>query len=121
MVNVNLPFTTMTFGKHIRKLRKGQGKSLREVAKGIGRTHAYVAQIESGKFPPPADEVILALAKELGEDPDVLMVVAGRVPNGLIEIIQEHPFEFARLIRQLKGASKDDLDKVARKVRDGNW
>jgi transcriptional regulator with XRE-family HTH domain len=111
----------MTFGEYIRKLRKEQGKSLRQVAKQVGITHAYIAQLESGKFSPPADPVVLALAEELGEDPDILMVIAGRLSDGLIATIQKHPFEFVEIIRRLKGAPKEHLDRVAREIRDGKW
>jgi len=111
----------MTFGEYIRKLRKEQGKSLRQVAKQVGTTHAYIAQLESGKFPPPTDPVVLALAEELGEDPDILMVIAGRLPDGLVAIIQEHPLEFKQILQRLKGSSKEKLDRVAREIRDGKW
>lgn len=111
----------MAFGKHIRKARKRCGLTTRQVGAKLMKSHVYVVQIENGKFPPPSDETILTLAEILDEDPDVLLVMAGRIPAGLVEIIQEHPFEFARLIRQLKGAPKEKLDRVACKVRDGNW
>jgi HTH-type transcriptional regulator, competence development regulator len=109
----------MTFGSHLRKAREAKGISLRKFAKRFkGKpTAAYLSRVERDEVPPPSDEVVLELARELGEDPDVLMVMAGRIPVGLAEIIQEHPFEFAEIIRKLKGASKEKL----RKVRDGNW
>lgn len=113
-----------TFGKHIRRLRKEQGKSLRHVGREIGKTHAYVAQIESGKFPPPSDEVVMALAAELGEDPDVLMAIAGRVSPELAEIVCARPRRFSKLLRQLRKATEEEMDQViqaARNVRDGNW
>jgi transcriptional regulator with XRE-family HTH domain len=111
----------MTFGEYIRKLRKRRGKSLRQLAEQVGVTHAYIAQLESGSRASPKDSVVIALANELGEDPDVLLVIAGRIPDGLVTIIQEHPFEFAEILRRLKGAPKEKLDRVAREIRDGKW
>ncbi len=95
--------------------------TLRQVGKAVGVTHAYVSQMECGKFPPPKDVVLLALAGVLDEDPDILLIMAGRVPVGLIEVIQEHSREFTRLIQQLRGASKETLSRMARDVRDGKW
>ena len=109
------------FGRHLQKLRKARGRSLRKVARGIEKTPGYLSRIERGEVPPPSDEVIIALAEQLGEDPDVLLVMAGRAPEGLLEIIRENPFEFARLIRRLKGAPGKVVEQVARKVKDGNW
>ena len=113
----------MTFGSHLRKAREAKGLSLRKFAKKFeGKpTAAYLSRVERDEVPPPSEEVILALAKELGEDPDVLMVMAGRIPAGLIEIIQENPFEFAELIRLFKGVPKEEVRQATRKVRDGKW
>jgi transcriptional regulator with XRE-family HTH domain len=110
-----------TFGKHIRKLRKAKGLSVRQLAKSVEKDHGYLSRIEAGKVPPPSAELIQALAAELEEDPDVLMAMAGRMPEGLQEIIAEHPKLFATLIRQLKGLPKDALLRVVREVKDGDW
>jgi transcriptional regulator with XRE-family HTH domain len=109
-----------TFGRHVRKLRKAQGRSLRKVAESIGKTHAYLSQVESGKSP-PSEGVVLALADELGEDPDVLMAMAGKLPPGLEEIIRKRPQLFADLIRQLKNVPDKTIKRVTREVKDGNW
>jgi transcriptional regulator with XRE-family HTH domain len=75
-----------TFGKHIHKLRKARGMSIRKLAKGVEKDHTYLSKIEHGKVPPPSAEVVMALAEELGEDSDVLMVMAGHMPDGLREV-----------------------------------
>jgi len=110
-----------TFGKHIRQLRKAKGVSLRKLAKSVEKDHTYLSKIEYGKVPPPSAQVVLALAEALGEDADVLMVMAGHMPEGLRDIIMERPKLFATLIRQLKGAPKNALLRVVREVKDGEW
>ena len=61
------------------------------------------------------------LAAELGEDPDMLLAMAGKVSSDLQAIIRERPRLFAELIRQLKNAPEDAILKVVREVRDGDW
>jgi transcriptional regulator with XRE-family HTH domain len=110
-----------TFGKHIRKLRKARKVSLRKLAKTVEKDHTYLSRIEAGKVPPPSPEVVLALAEALGEDSDVLMVMAGHMPDGLRDIIMDRPYLFAEVLRQLKGLPKDALLRVVREVKDGDW
>ena len=61
------------------------------------------------------------MARELGEDPDVLLAMAGKVSSELQEIIRKRPKLFADLIRQLKQAPDHAILKVVREVRDGEW
>lgn len=114
-----------SFGKHVRKLRKKQGKGLRELAKEVGVTHAYLSQIENDRLAKaPSVKVMMGLAGVLGVNPDVLLAMVGQIRPSLREVICKRPRRFAALIEQLEGASDEDLDKVvrtARKVRDGDW
>lgn len=110
-----------TFGRHVQKLREAQGRSLRKVAKGIKKTPGYLSRIERNEVPPPSDEVIVALAEQLGEDPDVLFAMAGRVRPALREVICKRPRRFGALIEQLRHAPDEALDRLTRKVKDGNW
>lgn len=116
----------MTFGRYLRKIRKTKNFTQKHLAKHVGKTRAYIAQIESDKFPPPPDPVIEAMAAKLGQDPDVMRVMAGRIPAGLVEIIQEHPFQYQRLLKSLEGSSAEFVDEMTdsvsrRKIRDGDW
>ena len=114
------------FGQHIRSIREGLRKedrqySLRQVAQRIGIEPAYLSKIERGDFPPPSEATTLALAGELGEDPDVLLAMAGKVSKELQEIIRKRPKLFAELIRQLKEVPDHAILRVVREVRDGEW
>lgn len=95
--------------------------SLRQVAQRIGVEPAYLSKIERGEVPPPSEATALRLAKELGEDPDVFLAMAGKVSSDLQEIIRRRPKLFAELIRQMKEAPDHAILWVVREVRDGNW
>jgi transcriptional regulator with XRE-family HTH domain len=114
------------FGKHIRTLRETYHQesrefSLRKVAQRVGIEPSYLSKIERDEFAPPSEATTTKLAKELGEDPDVLLAMAGKVSSDLLEVIRKRPKLFADLIRELKSAPDDAILKVVREVRDGDW
>jgi transcriptional regulator with XRE-family HTH domain len=116
----------MSFGDFIRQRREERRAadpdySLRKVAASVGIEPSYLSKIERGEQPPPSEETILALAKELGEDPDVLLALAGKVSKDLQAIIRKRPQLFAQLIRQLKNMPDHAVLRLVREVRDGNW
>ncbi len=116
----------MMFGDHLRDVRKrlrqeDRRYSLRQVAKRIDVEPSYLSKIERGEVAPPSEATTVKLAKELGEDPDVLLAMAGKVSSDLQEIIRKRPELFAELIRQLKEAPDHAVLKVVREVRDGDW
>ena len=116
----------MTFGEYIRKRRdalKAQDRtfSVRQVAQRIGVEPAYLSKIERGDVAPPSEAKVRALALELGEDPDVLLAMAGKVSSDLLETIRKRPALFADLIRQLKSAPDQAVLRIVREVRDGDW
>ena len=114
------------FGATLREIRERLRKedrrfSLRQVAQRIGVEPAYLSKIERGDVAPPSEATTIRLAKELGEDSDVLLAMAGKVSGDLQEIIRKRPRLFAELIRQLKEAPDDAILRVVREVRDGDW
>jgi len=116
----------MTFGSYIRKHRetlksKDRRFSVRQVAQRIGVEPAYLSKIERGDVAPPSEAKIRALAKELDEDADVLLAMAGKVSSDLQAIIRKRPKLFADLIRQLKSMPAHAILRIARDVRDGEW
>lgn len=113
-------------GDHIRdtreRLRQADPRySLRQVAQRIGVEPAYLSKIERGDVAPPSEATTVKLARELGEDPDVLLAMAGKVSSDLQEIIRKRPKLFADLIRQLKEVPDHAILKIVREVRDGDW
>jgi transcriptional regulator with XRE-family HTH domain len=115
-----------TFGDYVRQRReellaKDRQYSLRRVAASIEVEPSYLSKVERGEQPPPSEKTILALARELGEDPDVLLALAGKVSSELQEIIRRRPQLFAQLIRELKHLPDHAILRVVREVRDGRW
>ena len=76
---------------------------------------------ERAEVAPPSEATTVRLAEELGQDPDVMLALAGKVSSDLQEIIRKRPRLFADLIRQLKEAPDDAVLRIVREVRDGDW
>jgi len=113
------------FGQYIRQRREAlraedPAFSLRKLAGRVGIEPSYLSKIERGTQPPPGEQTILALARELDADGDVLLAMAGKVSSDLLEIVRRRPQVFAELIRQLKQAPEHAVLRLVREVRDGN-
>ena len=116
----------MTFGNYIRSQREGlkaedRRFSVRQVAQRIGVEPAYLSKIERNEVAPPSEAKIIALAKELGEDSDLLLAMAGKVSSDLLSVIRDRPQLFGELIRELKSQPEKAILRVVREVRDGEW
>src|SRR5436853_3159607 len=114
------------FGDYVRRARehlaqKDMRFSLRQVASRISVEPAYLSKVERGLVSPPSEATIVKLAADLGEDPDMLLALAGKVSSDLQKIILRRPKQFAELIRQLKNAPDHAILRFVREVRDGNW
>ena len=114
------------FGPTIRAIRErlreeDRRYSVRQVAGRIGIEPAYLSKIERDEVAPPSEATTVRLARELGEDPDVMLALAGKVSADLQTVIRKRPRLFADLIRQLKEAPDEVVLRVVREVRDGNW
>ena len=114
------------FGEYVRKqrerLRSADAEfSVRRVAARVGIEPSYLSKIERGEQPPPSEKTVVALAKELDEDPDVLLAMAGKISSDLEKIILKRPRLFSQLIRDLKGMPDKAVLRLVREVRDGDW
>lgn len=114
------------FGAYVRQQREelllnDRSFSLRQVAGRIGIEPAYLSKIERGDFAPPSEEVIRKLSDELGENPDILLALAGKVSKDLMEIIVQRPKLIAEVLRQLKEMPDHAILRVVREVKDGDW
>jgi HTH-type transcriptional regulator, competence development regulator len=116
----------MTFGHYIRQCREAKRQldsaySLRQMAQRIGVEPSYLSKIERDEFPPPSEEKICLLAKELDEDVDLLLALAGKVSADLLAIILKRPKLMSDLLRQLKKLPDKSIVRIAREARDGKW
>ena len=114
------------FGGHLREVRErlfGRDRvfSVRQVAGRVGIEPSYLSMIERGEDPPPSEKTIRAIARELNEDVDVLLALAGKVSGDLQTIIRRRPKLFAELIRTLKNQPNHAVLRIVREVRDGEW
>jgi transcriptional regulator with XRE-family HTH domain len=114
------------FGTYINTVRRSLQEhdrrySLRQVAKRIGVEPGYLSKIERGQVAPPSEAATVRLAKELDEDPDVLLALGGKVSSDLQEAIRRRPQLFAQLIRELRNAPDHAVLRIVREVRDGDW
>jgi len=92
---------------------------LREFAREAGLSPTYISRVENGKENAPKKaETIVKLAEALGEDPDFLLACAGVVSPEVRERMKRNPRLFAKLVKLLKMASDEALEKT---VRDGKW
>src|SRR5690348_7897481 len=95
--------------------------SVRQVAARIGVEPSYLSKVERGEEPPPSEDKIVLLAKELGQNSDVMLALAGKVSSDLREAICKRPKLFAELIRELKRMPDHAIVRIVREVRDGEW
>ena len=114
------------FGKYVRSRRESmglsrRGYSVRQVATRVGFEPSYLSKVERNETAPPSEQKIIKLAAELGEDPDFLLALAGKVSEDLQAVIRKRLRLFADLIKQLKDAPDHAILRVVREVRDGNW
>ncbi len=114
------------FGQHLRQVREGlritdPKFSVRQLAARVGVQPSYLSKVERGEQPPPSETTIAALARELDQDPDVLLALAGKVSSELQSIIRRRPQLFAELIHQLKDMPDHAVLRLVREVREGDW
>ena len=117
---------SQTFGDYLRFSREKQAAndpafSLRQVAAKVDIEPSYLSKIERGIEPPPGEGTITDLAAALGEDPDVLLALAGKVSSKLQAIICKRPALFAELLQSLRTLPDHAVARIVREVRDGEW
>jgi transcriptional regulator with XRE-family HTH domain len=115
-----------TLGNYIREkreafLRKDSSYSLRQVARRINIEPSYLSKIERGTQTYLSETKIIALARELNEDPDLLLALCGKISTDVQEIIRKRPQLFTQLIRELKNFPDHAVLHIVKNVRDGMW
>ena len=115
-----------TFGDYVRTRREALKQSdttfsVRQVAQRIGVEPSFLSKVERNEVPPPGEEKIVAIARELSEDSDLLLAMAGKVSTDLKAAIMKRPELFAGLIRELNTMPDRAVLRLVREVRDGKW
>ena len=114
------------FGDFVRQRREALRErddqySVRKVAHRIGVEPSFLSKVERGEVSPPSEAKIVALAKELKQDPDVLLALAGKVSSDLQDAIRKRPELFGSLIREMRTMPDHAVLRLVREVRDGKW
>jgi transcriptional regulator with XRE-family HTH domain len=74
--------------------------SLRELAHRVGIDSTYLSKIENGPLPPPSEKVQSKLAKALNTDKGELMILAGKIPPDIAELLTNR--NTLRVLRSVK-------------------
>lgn len=123
-------------GSYLSERRKAlaathSGYSIRSVAKRIGIHHSYLSKLERGENAPLTEERIHALARLLGEDPELLMALSGKVSERISALIRQKPQIFLNTVATLENQAditpsfdlrqdqrKNELEELTRLLRD---
>lgn len=97
-----------TFGRLLREKRLAKGYSLRKFAGLLDVSPTYLSHVEQDKVErPPTAARVYRMAELLGENPDEMIALAGRVPEDLRKILHEEPSEVASFLREASGLSAE--------------
>jgi len=80
----------MSLGTLLRAARQGHEMTQRELAEILGIDATYLSKLENDRAR-PSEELILRAASELQLDPTTLLLLAGMVPSGVRQALQQGP------------------------------
>jgi transcriptional regulator with XRE-family HTH domain len=109
----------MRFGQLLKKARKSQTKTMREVASEAGLSVGYISDIEHGRRKPPAVEVVRKIERYLKVTNGTLVKAAGKewdLPTEAKTILMKRPELSMALLRASENLSEDDLTKLIREL-----
>ena len=109
--------TTTEFGGRLREKRLEKKITLRKFADMIGVSSTYLSQVEQGRYDPPTADRVRQIAKILGEDADLWIGLADRIPEDMEEIVKEHPKEMPELMRAARGLTPEQFEKLQQTIR----
>lgn len=117
------------FGQLFGEYRRRSGQSLRAFALMHGHDPGNLSRLERGRSAPPKSQMLVAqFADQLGlvresqewqEFHDLAAAESGRVPEDILsdsELVEKLPLVF-RTLRGARGASNEELDALAEKIR----
>lgn len=107
---------TTEFGQRLREKWLEKQITLRKMADMIGVSSTYLSQVEQGRYDPPTADRVADIAKILGEDIDLWIGLADRVPDDMEEIVKEHPKEMPELLRAARGLMPEQFAKLQQTI-----
>jgi HTH-type transcriptional regulator, competence development regulator len=88
----------LDFGHFIRQQRIKKKLSLRQFAKKLELSPAFISGIENSKNKPPKEENIKNMAEVLGVDKNITLAIAGKIPSEIKDKILSNPTYYFNLI-----------------------
>ena len=117
-LETNMSRGRQTFGDVLRERRLAKGYSLRKFAELVDVSPTYLSLVEQNKVEKqPTAERVKRMAELLGENPDEMIALAGRVPGDLSGIIQSQPTQMPELLREASGLTSEQLKKLTDQAR----
>ncbi len=90
--------------KRLALLAADRRYSLRQVAFAVGMQPSHLSRIERGDSVSLSEEKLVALARELGECPDEILALSGKVAGDVLAAIRRRPAFFADMVRRAEGS-----------------
>src|SRR2546430_17133043 len=90
------------YGTFLRRRRLEKKLTQRDFADRVGVDFTYLSKVENGRLAAPSEATIGQIAKALGDDPDVHLAQARKVPLDLRAAVAELPVEAAMLLREMR-------------------
>jgi HTH-type transcriptional regulator, competence development regulator len=100
-----------SFGERIRELRKEAGMTQRDVAANLGIDFTYLSKLENDRGETPGEKTVRRIAELFDAEPEELLALAGKLPDGLRKRAQKD-VRFARFLRRLPDADDADLKQI---------
>lgn len=99
----------LEFGTYLRRVRQAKGISIRQLAKNVDKTAAYLSDIENGNNKPPDKELLDVIIRELAleEYPRIrerLFDLAAEERNDVPADIKEYIMHNKMLLKVLRAA-----------------
>ena len=100
------------FGTFVRSRRQALdhergGYSIRKLAERIRVHHSFLSKIERGEPACLSERKLVALAVELGEDPDLLLAMNGKVSEAVRRAVFADPERVVALLNQIKSGGAE--------------
>ena len=106
------------FGGILKEQRLNAGFGLRDFAGRIGISPGYLSDMENEKVAPPSEKLILAMARALGIEKDVLLKAAEKVDPEVSEYVAHEPraADFLRMAKE-QNFDNGDWEKLSQLAR----
>lgn len=62
-------------------MRRRSGISQRALAEGTNLDFSYISKLENDRIPPPAADTIVNMCDFIGESPEELLTLTGKIPS----------------------------------------